>query len=91
MKISEMIKELQNIQEVYGDLTCYYASDDEGNEYRKVAYTPTAMFRLIDKENELRRLGEFDTCIEEHEKEYKFGKQDKDFTPLKSEFVVCVN
>ena len=59
--------------------------------YHKVAYTPTAMFRLIDKENELRRLGEFDTCIEEHEKEYKFGKQDKDFTPLKSEFVVCVN
>ena len=91
MKISEMIKELQNIQEKYGDLTCYYASDDEGNEYHKIGYFPNVMFRLTDEENELRGLGEFNECVEEHEAEFEFGKDDEDFTPLEIEYVVCVN
>ena len=91
MKISEMIKELQSIQEEHGDLTCYYAIDDEGNEYHKIWYSPTVMFRLTDEENELRGLGELNDCVEEHEEEFEFGKNDKDFTPLEIEYVVCVN
>ena len=43
MKISEMIKNLQDFMAEYGDLECWYASDDEGNEYHKVSYEPSLM------------------------------------------------
>lgn len=43
MKISEMIKNLQNFMEEHGDLECWYASDDEGNAYHKVYYEPSLM------------------------------------------------
>ena len=43
MKISEMIKNLQEFMEEYGDLECWYASDDEGNAYDKVHYEPSLM------------------------------------------------
>ena len=43
MKVSEMIKNLQKFMEEYGDLECWYASDDEGNEYHKVYYEPDIM------------------------------------------------
>lgn len=49
------------------------------------------MFRLINEENELRGLGEFNECVKEHEEEFEFGKDDKDFMPLEVEYVVCVN
>ena len=41
MKISEMIKNLQEIMSGYGYLDCYYASDDEGNDYYRVYYKPS--------------------------------------------------
>ncbi|MBQ8570308.1 MAG: hypothetical protein IJ444_02220 [Kiritimatiellae bacterium] len=47
MKISEMIKNLQEFMEEYGDLECWYASDDEGNEYHKVYYEPSLL--CVDK------------------------------------------
>ena len=47
MKISKMIKELQEIEKAYGDLDCWYAKDDEGNGYQKVSYEPSIAY--IDK------------------------------------------
>lgn len=41
MKISEMIKNLQEFIDECGDLECWYATDDEGNEYHKVFYEPS--------------------------------------------------
>lgn len=41
MKISEMIKNLQVFMDEYGDIDCWYAVDDEGNEYHEVYYDPT--------------------------------------------------
>lgn len=41
MKISEMIKNLQEFMEECGDLDCWYAIDDEGNAYHPVSYHPS--------------------------------------------------
>lgn len=43
MKISEMVKNLRGFMEEYGDLECWYASDDEGNAYHKVYFEPGLM------------------------------------------------
>lgn len=48
MKISEMIANLKEFEEKYGDLDCWYATDDEGNEYREVYYDPS--FRYVDED-----------------------------------------
>ena len=44
MKVSEMIKNLQEFMNENGDIDCYYAVDDEGNGYNKVYYAPTLMY-----------------------------------------------
>lgn len=44
MKISEMIKNLQNFMAENGDLECWYAKDDEGNGYQEVHYTPSKYY-----------------------------------------------
>ena len=44
MKVSEMIKNLQEFMAENGDIDCYYAVDDEGNDYKEVHYEPTLMF-----------------------------------------------
>lgn len=44
MKVSEMIKNLQEFMEVHGDLECYYAIDDEGNAYHPVYYDPSMYY-----------------------------------------------
>ena len=41
MKISEMINNLSAFLRTYGDLECWYAVDDEGNDYHQVYYTPS--------------------------------------------------
>lgn len=41
MKISEMIENLQEFMEEHGNIDCYYATDDEGNDYHEVYYSPT--------------------------------------------------
>jgi hypothetical protein len=48
MKISEMIKNLEEFKAEYGDLDCWYATDDEGNAHHKVYYDPS--FRYVDDE-----------------------------------------
>ncbi len=49
-----------------GDMDVIYASDDEGNEYQKVVYTPTLGY--FDGEYK----GEFipDSCFEENQENY---------------------
>lgn len=44
MKISEMIKNLQEFMAEHGDLDCWYAEDDEGNGYHKVYYKPSKYY-----------------------------------------------
>lgn len=44
MKISEMIKNLQEFMDEHGDLDCFYAIDDEGNGYGKVHYEPSLYY-----------------------------------------------
>ena len=62
MKISEMIKNLQEFMNEHGDLKCWYAIDDEGNAYHPVFYKPSTMY--IDKRNyEIITLGD----VEERE------------------------
>jgi len=52
MKLSQHIKQLQEVLEKEGDLECYTASDDEGNSYRKLCsncwagYTPELEYIL---------------------------------------------
>lgn len=44
MKLSEYIKNLQKVYEEHGDLECWYSSDDEGNSFHKINYTPTILY-----------------------------------------------
>ena len=44
MKVSEMIKNLQEFMYKHGDLECWYAEDDEGNGYQKVHYDPSLYY-----------------------------------------------
>lgn len=41
MKLSEYIKNLESILKENGDLEVIYASDDEGNSYDKIYFTPS--------------------------------------------------
>ena len=67
MKISEMIKNLQEFMADNGDLECWYAVDDEGNEYREVHYEPSLYY--INKDDEVyQEIDDFDldeVCIDE--------------------------
>ncbi len=54
MKISEMIKNLQEFMAENGDLECWYAVDDEGNEYQAIHYTPSKYY--INEYDEVRQL-----------------------------------
>ena len=44
MKVSEMINNLQAFMRAYGDLDCWYAVDDEGNEYHEVHFMPSRYY-----------------------------------------------
>ena len=44
MKVSEMIKNLQEFMNAHGDLECWYAVDDEGNGYQQVGYDPSLYY-----------------------------------------------
>ena len=44
MKISEMIKNLQEFMTEHGDLDCWYAEDDEDNGYQKIYYSPSMYY-----------------------------------------------
>ena len=44
MKISQMIKNLQEFMKEHGDLDCWYAVDDEGNDYHECYYDPSKYY-----------------------------------------------
>lgn len=50
IRISDLIARLSDIKEIHGDLECYYASDDEGNSYQRVAYPANTMYLNNDNE-----------------------------------------
>ena len=54
MKISEMIKNLQNFMAENGDLECWYAKDDEGNGYQEVHYTPSKYY--VDEDGDVMQV-----------------------------------
>lgn len=54
MKVSEMIKNLQEFMAENGDIECYYAIDDEGNGYQKVNYTPSKYY--VDEDGNVMQL-----------------------------------
>lgn len=60
MKISEMIKGLQDFMADFGDIDCYYAVDDEGNAYRPVYYTPSHYY--VDEDGEAMQLEDIEYC-----------------------------
>ena len=79
MKVSEMIKNLQEFMEENGDIDCYYAEDDEGNGYKAVHYSPTLMY--IDEDEEA-------YSIESIDEDRKDGYlSDEDFANFKR---VCI-
>lgn len=51
MKISEMIKNLEEFKAEHGDIDCWYATDDEGNDYHEVYFDPS--FRYVDEDGEM--------------------------------------
>lgn len=68
MKISEMIKNLQEFMEAHGDLECYYAVDDEGNGYSEIRYTPSKYYVNEDGDvMQLEDLEEYELHIEDVE------------------------
>ena len=57
---TEMIKNLQEFMEENGDIDCYYAVDDEGNDYKEVYYKPTLM--LENPYGDLYQVEEIEEC-----------------------------
>lgn len=70
MKISEMIKHLEEFKAEHGDLDCWYAVDDEGNGYQKVYYDPS--FRYVNEDGDM--YSEED--LEEYLEDYELTKED---------------
>lgn len=50
MKLTELIRNLEIMLKVYGDLDCYYAEDDEGNSYEEITNIPTVLYKNEDEE-----------------------------------------
>lgn len=48
MKLKELIKNLQEDYEKYGNVDVIYATDEEGNGFHDVYSTPTPVERLSD-------------------------------------------
>ena len=63
MKVSEMINNLKEFMENYGDFDCYYATDDEGNGYREVYYDPSMYY--INSYGDVYQLEDLDETDEE--------------------------
>lgn len=63
MKISKMIKNLQEFMAEHGDIDCYYAVDDEGNGYNAVYYNPTLMY--INEYDDVFGQADYDEADEE--------------------------
>ena len=44
MKLSNFIRGLQIVKKEHGDLDVIYSSDDEGNSYGQIYFSPTPVF-----------------------------------------------
>ena len=44
MKVSEIIKNLEEFKEKHGDIECWYAEDDEDNGYQRVNFKPSLRY-----------------------------------------------
>lgn len=71
MKISEMIKNLQEFMEEHGDLDCWYATDDEGNGYHEVYFDPSFRY-VVNEDGDMYREEE----LEEYLEYYELTKED---------------
>ena len=69
MKISEMIKNLQEFMAEHGDIDCYYAVDDEGNAYHEVYFSPS--FRYVNEYGDVYSQEDLDEEDEEDKKDFK--------------------
>ena len=67
MKISEMIKNLQEFMNESGDLDCYYAVDDEGNGYSRIYYDPSKYY--VNKYGDVFQQEDYDEADEEDKKD----------------------
>jgi len=66
MKVSEMIKNLQDFLWENGNLECWYSADDEGNAYHRVNYIPSLYY-----------VNEDDEVLQEEDLEYyELSKED---------------
>ena len=70
MKVSEMINNLKEFIEKYGDVECFYATDEEGNDYHKLMFAPTRFYLTIDNE------------IVTHEDIIEDGYEDGEYKPI---------
>lgn len=69
MKVSEMIKNLQQFLEENGDVECWYAIDDEGNGYQRVYYDPTLYY--VNEYGEVYQQEDYDEADEEDKKDLR--------------------
>lgn len=65
MKVSEMIKNLQEFMAEHGDLECRYSEDDEGNAYHRVYSTPSKYY--VNEDYEVRQLEDIEYYEEDVE------------------------
>lgn len=63
MRISEMIKNLEEFMKEHGDIDCWYARDDEGNGYQEIYYSPTLMY--VNKYDDVFTKEDFDEADED--------------------------
>ena len=63
MKVSELIKNLENFKEEYGDLECWYASDPEGNSHFPLEYTPSKAYIIENDEISYGHPGGQKICV----------------------------
>ena len=71
MKVSEMIKNLQEFMKEHGDLECWYAVDDEGNDYNEIYYTPTKFY-----------VNNFEDVFQQEDYDEADEEDKKDLTPI---------
>ena len=66
MKISEMIKNLQEFMAEHGDLDCWYATDDEGNGYSEVYFDPSFRY-VVNEDGDMYSEEDIEEYLEDYE------------------------
>lgn len=69
MKVSKMIKNLQEFMTEHGDLECWYAVDDEGNGYKRVYYDPSLYY--LDEYGDVWQQEDYDEADEDEKEDLK--------------------